>query len=83
MVALLLRPVVNYQVNRSLTMTAGYGLIRTYAYGDFTNASAPFPEHRLWQQAWWPYRGRGLNWGTRVRFENRFIGSPFRRSLPV
>ena len=73
---LMLRPAVNYQLSSSLTLTAGYGFIRTHTYGDFTSPSAAFPEHRLWEQAWWRYKGRGLNWGTRVRFENRFIGSP-------
>ncbi len=72
---LLLRPAVNYQVNPGLTLTAGYGFIQTYTYGDF-NPSAPFPEHRLWEQAWWRYKRRGLNWGTRIRFENRFLKLP-------
>ena len=72
---LMLRPAVNYQFSPKLTLTAGYGYIRSYGYGDFTTPSAAFPEHRLWEQAWWRYSARGLNWGTRIRFENRFIGS--------
>ncbi len=72
---LLLRPAVNYQINRNLTLTAGYGYVRTYGYGDFTTPSAAFPEHRIWEQAWWRYSARGLNLGTRIRFENRFLGS--------
>jgi len=73
---LMLRPGVNYQVNRSLTLTAGYAYVRSFTYGDFTVPAPSFPEHRLWEQAWWRYSGKSLNWGTRIRFENRFLGSP-------
>lgn len=72
---LLLRPGVNYEVNSVLMLTAGYGYIRSYPYGDFPAASAATPEHRIWQQAWLRYRTGNVRWTTRLRFENRFLGS--------
>ena len=47
---LLVRPGVNYHVNKNLMLTVGYGYIRNYPYGEFPALTA-FPEHRIYQQA--------------------------------
>lgn len=72
---LLLRPGINYEVNSLLMLTAGYGFIRSYPYGDYPTGVAATPEHRIWQQAWLRYRTGKVRWTTRLRFENRFLGS--------
>ena len=69
---LLLRPGVNYEVNRILMLTGGYAFIRAYPYGDHP-APARTDEHRLWEQAWLRYRTGKVAWSTRLRFENRFL----------
>jgi hypothetical protein len=61
---LLFRPGVNYQLSKSVMLTAGYAFVRSPAH-----------EHRLWQQAWIRYRTGRVGWSTRLRFENRFLES--------
>ena len=70
---LLLRPGVNFQVNPRLMLTAGYGFIDTFQYGEYP-VKARFPEHRLWQQAQLRSKTGKVTWTTRLRFENRFLG---------
>ena len=72
---LLLRPGVNYEVNGVLMLTAGYAYIRTYPYGDYPTSTAATPEHRIWEQALLRYRTDKVRWSTRLRLENRFLGS--------
>lgn len=69
---MLLRPGINYEVNKTLMLTAGYGFIRTYRYGAHPTARK-FNEHRIWQQAWLRYKTGKISWTTRLRFENRFL----------
>ncbi|HYZ85012.1 MAG TPA: DUF2490 domain-containing protein [Bryobacteraceae bacterium] len=71
---LLLRPGVNYSVNNKLMLTAGYAFIRSYQYGDFP-APARTNEHRIWEQALLRYGPRKASWSTRLRFENRLLGT--------
>lgn len=77
---LLLRPGVNYKVNSRLLLSAGYGFIDTFQYGDFP-VKARFPEHRLWQQAQLRSNTGKIVWSTRLRFENRFLGVIANRSV--
>ena len=70
---LLLRPGVNYQLNSKVLLTAGYGFVETYRYGDFP-VRAAFPEHRIFQQALITPRFLGLDWQNRLRLEQRFLG---------
>ena len=70
---LLLRPGVNYTVNKKLTLTGGYGFVQTHRYGDFPAASG-FPEHRFFEQAVITQRFLGLDWSNRLRQEQRNIG---------
>jgi hypothetical protein len=69
---LLLRPAVNYEVNDLLRLSAGYGFIRTYRYGDFPLPNS-FNEHRIWQQALLRYGTSQNQWSTRIRLEQRFL----------
>jgi len=73
---LLLRPGVNYQVSKAVTLTAGYAFVRSNTYSEFAAPAPVSMEHRLWQQAWIRYRTGRINWSTRLRFENRFLGAP-------
>lgn len=70
---LLLRPGVNYQIHPRVMLTAGYGFIDTFKYGEFP-VQARFPEHRIWQQAQIRSNTGKVVWTTRLRFENRFLG---------
>jgi len=70
---LLLRPALNFQVNKKLMLTGGYGFVETYRYGDYP-VQARFPEHRLYEQAQVTQRWAGLDWQNRFRLEQRFIG---------
>jgi hypothetical protein len=73
---LLLRPGVNYQASKAVLLTAGYAFVRSSTYSEFAVPAPATPEHRLWQQAWIRYRTGRTNWSTRLRFENRFLGTP-------
>lgn len=70
---LLLRTGINYTVNPTLMLTAGYAWVQTYPYGDYPVAHE-FPEHRIWQQAQITQKALGLTWTHRFRLEQRFIG---------
>ena len=72
---LLLRPAVNYDLRSNLTLSAGYAFARTYSYGDRMPASPAVHEHRLWQQALLRYRAGTVALTTRLRLEQRFLGS--------
>ena len=47
---LLIRPGINYQLNKNVMLTAGYAYVRTSPYGDVP-AKTAFPEHRVFEQA--------------------------------
>lgn len=69
---LLLRPALNYQLNRKVMLTAGYGYIMTHRYGDFP-AREKFNEHRIFEQVQITQPFAGLDWQNRIRFEQRHI----------
>jgi hypothetical protein len=71
---LLLRPGVNYQLNKKVLLTGGYGFIQTHRYGDFPVA-AGFNEHRFFEQATITQRLAGLDFQNRLRLEQRNIGT--------
>jgi hypothetical protein len=56
---LLLRPALNFQLNKKVMLTGGYGFIQTHRYGDFP-ARENFPEHRTYEQAQITQRFAGL-----------------------
>lgn len=67
---LLLRPALNFQLNKKVMLTGGYGFVDTFRYGDFP-ARARFPEHRLFEQATITQRAFKLDWQNRLRLEQR------------
>ncbi len=71
---LLLRPGINFQVNKLLQLTGGYAFIDSHPYGSFPTIVRATPEHRIWEQAMLRYKTGKLSWSTRLRFENRFLG---------
>jgi hypothetical protein len=71
---MMLRPGINYAVNPKLMLTAGYAFIRSYQYGAYP-AAARTNEHRIWEQALIRYKTGPVAWSTRLRFENRFLGT--------
>lgn len=70
-----LRPAVNFEASRSVTLTLGYAFTRTYPYGDFPVARA-IPEHRIYQQAIVRQRLGAARLSHRIRWEERFIRYP-------
>ncbi|MEO8096558.1 MAG: DUF2490 domain-containing protein [Acidobacteriota bacterium] len=70
---LLLRPAVNFQLNKKVALTGGYGFIETYRYDQFPTAH-PFPEHRFFEQATITQRFLKLDWQNRLRLEQRNLG---------
>jgi hypothetical protein len=67
---LLLRPGVNFEVNKLLLLTGGYAFINSYPYGQFPTLAKATPEHRVWEQALLRYKTGKLSWSTRLRFES-------------
>lgn len=70
---LLLRPAVNFQLNKKVSLTAGYGYIATHGYGDFP-LPATAPEHRVFEQVSITQRVKKLDFQNRLRFEQRNLG---------
>ncbi len=77
---LLLRTGVNYDFNKNVQVTAGYGFINTYRYGEIPLAAATFPEHRLFQQVVLKQSLGKWSLSHRYRMEERFINE---KRVPV
>lgn len=73
---LLLRPGVNLEVNRRLIWTEGYAFVQAHRYCGHPAAPRTLPEHRIWHQASVKYKTGKVSWNNRLRFENRFVGTP-------
>jgi hypothetical protein len=71
---LLLRPGIAYAFTPTVSATFGYAFIETWPYG-LSPTGSRFPEHRLWEQVNFSYRRGKISWGSRIRFENRWIGA--------
>jgi len=72
MQTLLLRPGINYHVNKKLTLTAGYAYIRNRKIvGDI---AGHIPEHRIWEQLLYNHEWKNIRISHRFRIEQRFIG---------
>ena len=71
----LLRAGITYRITPNLSAQAGYGLIHTYAYGDYPIASmGTFPENRLYQQLQWQaVYPKGTETIQRLRLEQRWL----------
>jgi len=70
---LLIRPGVNYAINRSWSVSAGYAWVETHPYSDLP-IPHEFPENRAWEQVVYTHPGLGLDFIHRVRLEQRFLG---------
>ena len=70
---LLLRPGLNYAINRTVSVSAGYAWVETHPYGDLP-LPTEVPENRAWEQALFRQQALGLDWIHRVRLEQRFLG---------
>jgi len=70
---LLARPGVNYEINPSVMLSAGYCFIEAYPYGGFP-APHQFPIQAAWEQVLWRADFLGLRWVQRFRLEQRWIG---------
>ena len=69
---LLIRPGINYTISPTVTVSAGYGYVKTYPYGDLP-VDFEFDEHRIWEQLIWKKNFLGLEWQHRFRLEQRWI----------
>jgi len=69
---ILLRPGINYHINKKITLTAGYAYIRNRKIvGDIAGHT---PEHRIWEQLLYNHQWKNLRISHRFRIEQRFIG---------
>jgi hypothetical protein len=69
---LLLRPGINYQLNRYTSATVGYAFVNSYPYGDFPGR-ATLPEHRFFEQLWIKHPVGKLGLQHRLRVEQRMV----------
>ena len=78
---LLLRPGINYHLNRNFSVTGGYAYIpnRRFVGG----ASGLLAEHRIWTQMLYSHKLNRAAVGHRLRFEQRFIPNAVARSNKV
>ncbi len=77
---LLLRPALNYEVSKNLTLAAGYGFVNTSRYGALPPVAAASQEHRIFQQASLKQRIGKLSISHRYRLEERFLAE---KRVPV
>ncbi|MEI9814407.1 MAG: DUF2490 domain-containing protein [Acidobacteriota bacterium] len=70
---LLLRPAVNYQLTKKISLSTGYTYLYTYPFGDHPPARGN-PEHRWHEQLTYTHRVRKMDWQHRFRWDHRFIG---------
>jgi len=70
----LFRTGLDFKINDRNMITAGYGFIITYPYGEQPSAYH-FNEHRIWYQYLHTHSFHRMQWQHRFRFEKRFIES--------
>lgn len=68
----LLRVGLDWYANKTISLTAGYGWIRSYAYGE-QPIKFDFNEHRIWQQLIINQQSGRLYFQHRYRLEQRFL----------
>lgn len=79
---LLLRTGLNYELNNSISLTAGYCYVNTHPYGQFP-VNSIFPESRLWEQILFKHQISKLEQINRIRIEQRFSYLPVLNSNSV
>lgn len=72
---LLLRPGITYSFNPKVSASLGYAFVETWPYGQ-PPGMPKFTEHRLWEQLALRYKTGKVSWGSRFRFENRWLEQP-------
>ena len=70
---LLLRPAINYQLTKNVSLSGGYGFVYSHPYGDFP-ALRNNPEHRVFEQVLVNKKISKLDFANRFRLEQRNIG---------
>jgi len=63
---------LDYLMNENMTLTAGYGFIRTFPYGE-QPLPETFDEHRIWQTLTINQPGKWANLSHRYRLEQRWL----------
>lgn len=76
---LLLRPGINFSLNKNLMLTAGYAFVDTYPYGEFP-VRYRFPEHRIFEQAILKHELGKVGLQHRYRLEQRYLGEKIQAS---
>jgi len=71
----LMRIGLDWHRSEQHVVTAGYGWIRSYPYGEQPIAQL-FDEHRIWQQLITKSKTGAINWTHRYRLEQRFMDRP-------
>ena len=71
----LMRVGLDWHRSEQHVVTAGYGWIRSYPYGEQPIAQL-FDEHRIWQQLITKSKTGAINWTHRYRLEQRFMDRP-------
>lgn len=69
----LFRPMVNYNWNKTFTLTAGYTYIKNYPYRK-SDPAIVIPENNLWQQILYRKDLKYLSFTHYLRYEERYIG---------
>lgn len=70
----LVRPGINYKLNKTVTFSAGYSYILSYPYGD-QPIPIRTPEHNVWEQVGLNHSSEKVKFNHRFRVEHRFAGN--------
>lgn len=68
---LLIRSGLNYNLNKKVTLTAGYAFISNRRV--ITDVAGYAPEHRIWEQLLYNHKLKSIAISHRLRIEQRFI----------
>ena len=71
---ILLRPGINYQLNKKMIVSAGYAY--THVRGVVAGESGYIPDHRIWEQFIYNHRIKPIYTQHRFRLEQRFLTKP-------
>lgn len=65
---------LQYHFKNSLILTAGYGYIESFPFGDYPAGPYKIPEHRFFEQAMWSNNLGRMQIVHRYRLEQRLVG---------
>ena len=69
------RPSIDYNINKMFTASIGYTHYKTFSYGSPAIFKSPVEEDHIWVQLNGKYKIKSSTIQTRLRDENRFIGT--------